>query len=80
MVPRTFLLIFHAGSRRLSSNKFRNSSYKEKRPVRPVFLDYLSASYDYAEIICCKIDLLRHKFSVIQSMSNLLNPVNLFLN
>ena len=30
MVPRTFLLIFHAGSRRLGSNNFRNSSYKEK--------------------------------------------------
>ena len=29
MVPRTFLLRFHAGSRRLGSN-FRNSSYKEK--------------------------------------------------
>ena len=24
MVPRTFLLIFHAGSRRLGSNNFRN--------------------------------------------------------
>ena len=30
MVPRTFLLRFHAGSRRLGSNYFRNSSYKEK--------------------------------------------------
>ena len=30
MVPRTFLFIFHAGSRRLRSNNFRNSSYKEK--------------------------------------------------
>ena len=30
MVPRAFLFIFHAGSRRLSSNKFRNSSQKEK--------------------------------------------------
>ena len=30
MVPRTFLLIFHAGSRRLRSNNYRNSSYKEK--------------------------------------------------
>ena len=47
MVPRTFLFIFHAGSRRLGSNNFRNSSYKEKRPVRPVFPDYLSVSYDY---------------------------------
>ena len=30
MVPRTFLFIFHAGSRRLGSNNFRNSSYKEE--------------------------------------------------
>ena len=30
MVPRTFLFIFHAGLRRLGSNNFRNSSYKEK--------------------------------------------------
>ena len=28
MVPRSFLFIFHAGSRRLSSNIFRNSSYQ----------------------------------------------------
>ena len=30
MVTLTFLFIFHAGSRRLGSNNFRNSSYKEK--------------------------------------------------
>ena len=30
MVPRTFLFIFHAGSRGLGSKNFRNSSYKEK--------------------------------------------------
>ena len=30
VVPRTFLFIFHAGSRRLGSNNLRNSSYKEK--------------------------------------------------
>ena len=28
MVPRTLLFIFHAGSRRLGSNNFRNSSNK----------------------------------------------------
>ena len=50
MVPRNFLFIFDAGSRRLGSNNFRNSSYKEKRPVRPVFPDYLSVSYDYDAI------------------------------
>ena len=31
MVSRTFLLIFHAGLRRVGSYNFRNSSYKEKR-------------------------------------------------
>ena len=30
MIPRTFLFIFHAGSRSLGANNFRNSSYKEK--------------------------------------------------
>ena len=30
MLPRTFLFIFDAGSRRLGSNNFQNSSYKEK--------------------------------------------------
>ena len=30
MILRTILFTFHAGSRRLGSNNFRNSSYKEK--------------------------------------------------
>ena len=30
MIPLTFLFIIHAGSRRLGSNNFRNSSYKEQ--------------------------------------------------
>ena len=30
MIPCTFLFIFHAGSHRLGSNNFRNSSYKEE--------------------------------------------------
>ena len=30
VVPRSFLFIFHAGSRGLGSNDFRNSNYKEK--------------------------------------------------
>ena len=46
MVPRTCLFIFDAGSRRLGSNNFRNSSYKEKT-ARLVLPDYLSVSYDY---------------------------------
>ena len=42
MVPRTFLVIFHLGSRTLGSNNFRLSSYKEKtiglaRVSRPSF-------------------------------------------
>ena len=48
MVPRTFLFMFHAGSRRMGSHNFRNSSYKKPRPVWSVFPDYLSVSYDYA--------------------------------
>ena len=40
MVSRTFLFIFHAGSRRLDSKNFRNSSYEEKTAgsarVRPM--------------------------------------------
>ena len=51
MVPCTFLFIFYAGSRRLSSNNFRNSSYKKIRPVRSVFPDYVSVSYDYGKSI-----------------------------
>ena len=30
VVPRSFLFVFHVGSRRLGSNNSRNSSYKEK--------------------------------------------------
>ena len=30
MVPHTFLFIFHAGSHRLGSNNYQNSSYTEK--------------------------------------------------
>ena len=30
VVPRSFLFVFHAGSRGLGSNNSRNSSYKEK--------------------------------------------------
>ena len=49
VVPRSFLFVFHAGSRGLGSNNSRNSSYKKTRPVRPVFPDYLSVSYDYTQ-------------------------------
>ena len=52
MVPRTFLFIFHAGWRRLGSNNFRNSSYKDKTAGSAcvsgrVSFVYLSVSYDY---------------------------------
>ena len=40
--------MFHAGSSGLDSKNFRNSSYKKIHPVRAVFPDYLSVSYDYA--------------------------------
>ena len=45
VVSRSFLFIFHAGSRGLGSNNFRNSSYK----------DYLSVSYDYAVALASKV-------------------------
>ena len=47
MVPRTFLLIFHAGSRRLGSNNFRNSSYKKKGRFGPCFQTIFPFFYDY---------------------------------
>ena len=50
VVYRSFLFVFHAGSRGLTSNNSRNSSQKKKWPVRPVFPDYLSVSYDYVGI------------------------------
>ena len=49
VVSRSFLFIFNAGSRGLGSNNFGNSSYKEKRPVRSVFPDYIFFSYDYVQ-------------------------------
>ena len=50
MVPRTCLFIFGAGSRRLGLIIFGTQVIKKKRPVRPVFPDYLSLSYDYVKI------------------------------
>ena len=44
MFPRTCLFLFDAGSRRLGSNNFRNSSYKEKTAV------LVRVSYDYGFI------------------------------
>ena len=76
MVPRTFLFIFHAAWRRLSSNNFRNSSLMKKRPVRPVFPDYLSVSYDYdyfkitswfIDVICNHSDCI--KISILLKMN-----------
>ena len=49
MVPCTFLFIFHASLCGLGSKNFRNSSYKKKWPVRLVFPDYLSVSYNYEQ-------------------------------
>ena len=60
MVPPTFLFIFHAAWRRLGSYNFQNSSLKKKPPVRPVFPDYLSVSYDhdYFKITSWSIDVI----------------------
>ena len=49
MVPCTFLFIFHAGSRRLGSNNFWNSSDKEKTAGSASVPGYLSISYDYGQ-------------------------------
>ena len=43
----SFILIFYVGLRRLGSNNFLNSSYKEKQSVWPMFPDYLSVCYGY---------------------------------
>ena len=56
MVPRTFLLIFHAGSRRLGLIIFGTQVIKKTRPFSPVFPDYLSVSYDYDKANHLKID------------------------
>ena len=52
MVPCTFLFILHAGSRRLGWVLiiFGTQVIKKKQPVRPVFPDYLSVSYDYGKM------------------------------
>ena len=52
MVPGTCLFIFGAGSRRLGLIIFGTQVIKKKRPVRPVFPDYVSVSYDYVTIKC----------------------------
>ena len=38
LVSRSFLFVFHAGSRDLDSNNSRNSSYKEKTAGSAIFL------------------------------------------
>ena len=49
MAPRTFLFIFHAGSRRLGSNKLRNASCKEKM-AGSARVFRLSFPYDFDQI------------------------------
>ena len=43
----TLSFIFHAGLCGLGSKNFGTQVTKKKLPVRPVFSDYLSVSYDY---------------------------------
>ena len=79
MVPRTFLFIFHAGSRRLASNDFWNSSYKEKTAGSVRFglsfrflwtmnwlTDFYIAKIDFKLI---KIQLCKAKMSVMRVVS-----------
>ena len=66
MVLRTFLFIFHAGLRRLGSNNFRNSSYKEKTAgsVRVSRLSFrflwLWWKFTYAARVNLKRNLFNH--------------------
>ena len=48
VVPRSFLLVFHPSSNNWVLIILGTQVIKKKRPVRHVFLDYLSVSYDYA--------------------------------
>ena len=63
MVPCTCLFIFDAGSRRLGSNDFRNSSYKEKTAASARVSRLSSVSYDYEQIEASRN--LRTNLSVI---------------
>ena len=48
VIPHTFLFIFHAGLRRLGSNSFRISSYKEKViKIFPFHLTMMQLSQSY---------------------------------
>ena len=66
MVPRTCLFIFDAGLRRLGSNNFRNSSYKEKTAgsVRVSRLSFrflwLWWKFTYAALVNLKRNLFNH--------------------
>ena len=54
MFPSTFLFMFHAGSHRLGSNNFLNSSYKEKTAVSRLSLLFLWLWFNSApcSLIC----------------------------
>ena len=47
VVPHRFLFVFHAGSRGLGLVILGTQVIKKKRPLWPVFPNYLSVSYDY---------------------------------
>ena len=47
MAPHSFLFIFHAASRGMGSNNFRDSSYKEKTAGLVHVSRHLYVSYDY---------------------------------
>ena len=52
VVSHSFLFIFHAARVDWVLIIFGTQVIKKKRPVRPVFPDYLSVSYDYGISIC----------------------------
>ena len=71
LVLRTFLFIFHAGSRRLGSNSFQNSSYKEKTAGSASVSRLSSISYDYALTISDTGNFsLENKFFFLQEGSS----------
>ena len=53
---------------------FGTQVIKKKRPIRPVFPDYLSVSCDYGHSDSTKLSNLHHKFlSVVENYSNFLS-------
>ena len=67
VVSRSFLFIFHAGSRGLGSNNFRNSSYKEKTAGSA----RVSVSYDYGRTLAYLEQRYIQNPGVLGTLSNI---------